>query len=315
LAPFNGNNGANPADGLVLDGEGNLYGTTQFGGAHDFGDGTVFEVAKGSDSITDLLSFNYSNGVSPYESNGAYPSDGVLLDGNGDLYCTASGGANDEGEIVLLTPPTPTTTVTVTSSSSPSVAGQSVTLTAAFLPVASGTTPTGSVIFYDGTTELGAAQLVGPGALDWTLTTSSLTPGTHSITAVYSGDSNFPASASLVFTQIVSQVVSNDLTVKFGGFTFNRSTRQFTQSVTITNHGSEPIVGPIEFELFNLTNASLVNQTGAAPTQASPYTVVLTTGSLAAGQSLTFTLVFVDPTLAAIAYSSEFLAEPIPSED
>jgi uncharacterized repeat protein (TIGR03803 family) len=42
LHNFNGLDGANPAAGLVMDTEGNLYGTTMNGGASDYG--VVFEV-------------------------------------------------------------------------------------------------------------------------------------------------------------------------------------------------------------------------------------------------------------------------------
>ena len=51
-------------------------------------------------------------------------------------------------------------------------------------------TPTGTVTFFDGSsaTPLGAGSLMNGVA---TLTVSSLTVGSHSITAVYSGDANF----------------------------------------------------------------------------------------------------------------------------
>ena len=56
LASFNGSNGSNPQAGLIMDSSGNLYGTAQNGGANGYG--TIFEVAKGSSTITDLASFN-----------------------------------------------------------------------------------------------------------------------------------------------------------------------------------------------------------------------------------------------------------------
>ena len=46
-----------------MDSSGNLYGTTERGGAN--GDGTVFELAHGSSTITTLASFNGTNGVDP----------------------------------------------------------------------------------------------------------------------------------------------------------------------------------------------------------------------------------------------------------
>jgi uncharacterized repeat protein (TIGR03803 family) len=42
LVSFNGANGTPPLAGLIVDTNGNLFGTTSFGGTHDRG--TVFEV-------------------------------------------------------------------------------------------------------------------------------------------------------------------------------------------------------------------------------------------------------------------------------
>jgi len=104
--------------------------------------------------------------------------------------------------------------------------------------------------------------------------------------------------------------VTGDLSVKYGGFVYNRAKRQFTQTLTITNTSGAAITGPIELVLFNLKNASLLNQSGTY--QGNPYVTVLSSGSLGAGQSVTITLVFNDPTLATITYTSEFFAGPLP---
>ena len=56
--------------------------------------------------------------------------------------------------------------------------------------------PTGTVTFFDGTRELGTAQLSDGTAY---LIVSSLTKGKHTITASYSGDGDFVASVSAPF--------------------------------------------------------------------------------------------------------------------
>ncbi len=62
LASFDVLNGQWPVAGLIMDSSNNLYGTTAWGGANHLGDGTVFELAKGSGTITTLASFNGTNG-------------------------------------------------------------------------------------------------------------------------------------------------------------------------------------------------------------------------------------------------------------
>jgi hypothetical protein len=79
-----------------------------------------------------------------------------------------------------------------------STVGQTVTLTAATLPVAPGAgLPTGAVTFKDGLTVLGTMTLNGSGQA--TFPTTTLAMGTHSITATYSGDANFVGSTSAVY--------------------------------------------------------------------------------------------------------------------
>ncbi len=93
LASFNGTNGANPYSGVIMDSSGNLYGTTEQGGACE--DGTVFELPKGSGTVTALASFNGTNGQDPY--------DGVIMDSSGNLYGTTYfGGTSDDGTVFEL---------------------------------------------------------------------------------------------------------------------------------------------------------------------------------------------------------------------
>jgi uncharacterized repeat protein (TIGR03803 family) len=84
LASFNGANGSSPFAGVTLDANGNLYGTTDVGGAN--GDGVVWELVKGSGTITPLASFD--------GTNGANPRGPVTFDAKGNLFgTTESGGA------------------------------------------------------------------------------------------------------------------------------------------------------------------------------------------------------------------------------
>ncbi len=91
--------GATPVAGLVEDANGNLYGTTEYGGANfeDIsGAGTVFEVMNpggiGGPSETVLYNFCSQGGYGC--TDGANPVAGLILDntGNGDLYGTTMEG-------------------------------------------------------------------------------------------------------------------------------------------------------------------------------------------------------------------------------
>jgi hypothetical protein len=93
-----------------------------------------------------------------------------------------------------------TSSVVVTSSVNPSSTGQLVAFTASITPQLGGTA-TGSVMFYDGTTALGTVTVSSNAAA---LSTSALATGTHSITAVYSGDSNVLGATSGAFSQVVN---------------------------------------------------------------------------------------------------------------
>jgi uncharacterized repeat protein (TIGR03803 family) len=86
------------AGGLVLDGAGNLYGTTYTGGA--FGFGTVFELSASAEGWTESVLHNFTG-----DTDGKYPSyyESLVFDTAGNLYgSTRYGGSG--GAIFKLTP-------------------------------------------------------------------------------------------------------------------------------------------------------------------------------------------------------------------
>jgi ELWxxDGT repeat protein len=103
--------------------------------------------------------------------------------------------------------PLAASTTRVVSLANPSTFGQPVTFTAtvsAALPASA--TPTGPVVFRDGDTTLGIATLTSSGQA--TFTTSSLSVGSHTITAFYGGDGTFTASTSAALAQTVNPAAS-----------------------------------------------------------------------------------------------------------
>jgi uncharacterized repeat protein (TIGR03803 family) len=92
------------------------------------------------------------------------------------------------------------TTITLTSSLNPSNYGNPVTFTAK-VGFGGPHIPTGTVVFKDGTTNIGSATLTNASAA---LTKPKLATGSHSITVVYNGDAESAASTSTVLTQVVN---------------------------------------------------------------------------------------------------------------
>jgi hypothetical protein len=93
-----------------------------------------------------------------------------------------------------------TTTVTAGADHTSALIGQPVVFTATVAPAGTGL-PGGTVSFYDGATQIGTAQaLVNSSA---SLTVSTLSTGTHSITAAYSGDASFTGSTSAAVSELI----------------------------------------------------------------------------------------------------------------
>jgi polygalacturonase/sugar lactone lactonase YvrE len=138
--------------------------------------------------------------------------------------------------------------ITLQSSGNPALVQNSITLTAAVS--SSITAPTGSVAFMDGSTLLGTGTITGGVA---SLTTASLAVGSHSITAIYSGDANFLSLTSSQLTQLiedfslsVNSAATSTLTLLPGGtgtFTLTlgpSGASTFPSAVTLSLSGLPP---------------------------------------------------------------------------
>ena len=91
LHSFKGPDGSGPYAGVTLDPQGNLYGTTVFGGAGscpsvgDEGCGTVFVLTPGG---TERVLYSFQGG----EADGNFPSSTLVRDAAGNLYGTTTSG-------------------------------------------------------------------------------------------------------------------------------------------------------------------------------------------------------------------------------
>lgn len=94
--------GASPFGGLLQAPDGNFYGTTVYGGAHN--KGTVFKMTPGG-------TLNVLHSFAGYPTDGANPYAGLLLGNGGNFYGTTKlGGAYKFGTVFSITP---TGTVTI----------------------------------------------------------------------------------------------------------------------------------------------------------------------------------------------------------
>jgi uncharacterized repeat protein (TIGR03803 family) len=93
-----GSDGSTPLASLISDSSGNLYGTTEYGGA--YANGTVFELTQSTGGWTETVLHSFGNG-----SDGGNPWPGVIFDAVGNLYGTTySGGTYGFGTVFELTP-------------------------------------------------------------------------------------------------------------------------------------------------------------------------------------------------------------------
>jgi uncharacterized repeat protein (TIGR03803 family) len=109
------NDGSAPSATLVLDKDGNLYGTTYQGGSHPgpstFGAGTVFQLVPAGGGVwTENILYNFC--ARKNCADGQSPADGITIAENGTLYSTTQSGGTgavqaNRGTVFRLAPPKP----------------------------------------------------------------------------------------------------------------------------------------------------------------------------------------------------------------
>jgi hypothetical protein len=152
---------------------------------------TIFLSQAGPQSATATVSGVSPVGTGTHLVDASYPGDGEYQ-------------PSVSGTLGLTAEPEPTT-LTLTGVPSSAMFGQQVVLTATVAPdIAQGHTPSGTVTFKNGGTVLGTGTVTSGVA---TLNTTSLPTGTDSLTAVYSGDTNFVGSMGSAM-EVVAGIVS-----------------------------------------------------------------------------------------------------------
>jgi hypothetical protein len=191
---------------------------------------------------------------------------------------------------------TVSTTTTVLANQGPVTYGSTVEFTAT---VATTSTPTGNMIFLDGTTPIGFSPFTTTTSTSGTATfmTSSLTVGTHSIFALYSGDSTNASSKSAT---AASQTIN--LATSTTALTASASTVFSGASVTLTATVTGSLATPTGSVTFNdgstpLPGASTVSLNGSG-------VAALTTTSLATPGAHSITAVYAGNTNYSSSSSS-----------
>lgn len=93
------------------------------------------------------------------------------------------------------------TNTALSASSSKITLGQKINFTVTVAPKSGSGSPTGTVVFLDGSTQLGSSTLSAGAA---SFSSTSLSVGTHQVAADYSGDTNYAASTSAAISVVVA---------------------------------------------------------------------------------------------------------------
>ncbi len=100
--------------------------------------------------------------------------------------------------------------------------------------------------------------------------------------------------------------VSGNVKMLQSGLTANRFTQKYSGTVTISNPGQQTVSGPLHLHLQGLpSGVTLDNATGVK--DGVPY-ITLPTTDLAAGQSVTLTTTFSNPSKAPISYTRKLIS-------
>ncbi|MGO9084920.1 MAG: Ig-like domain repeat protein [Candidatus Sulfotelmatobacter sp.] len=177
----------------------------------------------------------------------------------------------------VLHPTTTTETVSPTTIAVGSTS--SITISATVTPTSGSGTPTGSITFFNGTTQIGQ-QALSNGAASMQYNASSLTVGTYPITATYSGDSAFAASTAaptnLTVVNLPATTTSLSITASPSASQANVGSNVTCTATVAHSSGSAAPTGTVTFSYGGTTlGTGTLNSSGTAS---------YSTTSLAVGQ-------------------------------
>ena len=170
------------------------------------------------------------------------------------------------------------TTTALTSSNAFSTYGQTVTFTATVTPW-SGSGPTGTIQFQIDGTSVGSPVTLSGGMAAYSTT---LTPGNHTILAIYSGDSNFSGSRSATFSEVVGKATPTFTWASPGTITYGTAlsnTQLDAAASWIVGGSSVPVAGTFTYgpgigTVLSAGNNQLLSATDFVPSDTTDYNSV-----------------------------------------
>ncbi|HEV7765634.1 MAG TPA: M36 family metallopeptidase [Thermoanaerobaculia bacterium] len=210
-------NGYNPTPVLIVGGTNPLNGRPAFTGSQAVSQHCTINraIAPGS-----TVRFRFRTGADDNTAGTGWRIDNIAFSGVVETpFATL---VADTGCVIA-------TSTSLSTSANPSPFGSSLTLTATVTSI--GGTPTGTVTFFDGATNLGSSPLTAGVA---TLSTSSLSLGLHSLTASYGGDAGHTPSTSSSFSQTIGKIATSTAVVSNNNPSALGASVTFTATVTGT---------------------------------------------------------------------------------
>jgi hypothetical protein len=221
--------------------------------------GTALSATQLNASSPVAGSFSYSPAAGTVLSVGAHTLTATFTPTDTTDYTTST--ATVTLTVIPITP-----TLGLTSNANPVFFSNAVTFTASI--ASNATPPTGSVAFYDGTTQIGTGTVSGGVA---TFTTTTLSAQVHSITAAYSGDSSYGPATSGVLSETVV-----DFTIAPVGSGTVSSTASGLASfpLVVTPVGGPTLPGTMTLKVTGLSVGSIATFSPATVTVGSGTTAV-----------------------------------------
>jgi Pro-kumamolisin, activation domain/Bacterial Ig-like domain (group 3) len=175
-------------------------------------------------------------------------------------YWSVDAAGNTESSHTTTFSIASTTTATVSATPNPSALGQSVTMTA-IVTATEGGTPTGSVTFWNGATNLGSGTLNGSGHA--TLSTASLPQGALTLQVSYLGAGSDLPTNSVPYNQTVSGPAQLSSPVQAA--TLTGSSETFTWNAPAGATAYQLWIGSTGVNSNNLYSSGVISSTSATP--------------------------------------------------